>query len=113
MKALSLALAFAATSTSAALPQNLFTAEQYPSIAETVIVLRYANARCPEYGIELTSDGKVFNGLVEQAQSRDPQLVKAIFQIGDSEMAKLSSLGLPAYCIYAQSKYPGMFKSSQ
>jgi len=91
----------------------LFKAEQYTTIAETVTVLRYANARCPEYGIELTSDGKVFDGLVQQAQSRDQQLMKAIFQTGNSEMSKLSSLGFPAYCVYARSKYPGMFTSDR
>jgi hypothetical protein len=107
---IALSAALIGTSPFTASSQDLFNELQYPTIAETVTVLRYANTRCPDFGIVLTSDGMVFNGLIQQAQSRDPKLMEEIYRTGEREMATLTSLGFPAYCAYARSKYPGMFK---
>lgn len=92
---------------------QLFAADQYPEIAETIITLRYANQRCPEFGLHLSYEGNMFNELVKQAQARDRELMKTIYAVGERELPSLNAAGYPLYCMAAEEKYPGMFKRTK
>lgn len=111
MNHLALTVALMALSTTPAAAAQMFPPEQHPMVSEAAVVIRYANARCPEFGMSLSYGGNMFNELVKQAQGDDRDLMKMIHKVGDRERPRLQELGYPLYCVDAQRRYPGMFET--
>lgn len=77
-------------------------------LAVKVVTLRLAQASCKKFGIELSTEGQIFNDIMKRKQEEDAEFRMTLHAAFSLVKNALNDIGYPEYCSHIIRRFPDM-----